>query len=65
MPTDTATMPEHGTRARYGKGCKCHACTRANTLYQRDYRVRVLLRHDTRRTGRGDTWDEPRLPHIG
>ena len=33
--------PEHGTRVTYWKGCRCKACTRANTLYIREYRSRA------------------------
>lgn len=41
--------PEHGTRQRYQRRCRCADCTRANTLYQRDYRKSwVVVRHPDR-----------------
>lgn len=30
-------MPAHGTRASYGRGCRCVECTSANRVYQREY----------------------------
>lgn len=32
--------PEHGTRSRYAKGCRCDACKAANTDYMREYAAR-------------------------
>jgi hypothetical protein len=32
----------HGERRRYGAGCRCAACTQANTEYQRHYRERTM-----------------------
>lgn len=34
-------MPEHGTRARYLRGCRCGACHDANRRYLKAYRVRT------------------------
>lgn len=31
--------PEHGTRARYLRGCKCAECREANRVYGRAYKV--------------------------
>jgi hypothetical protein len=33
----------HGTRKRYGAGCRCDDCRAAQRLYQRRYRERVAL----------------------
>lgn len=33
----TPKAKRHGVRATYMSGCKCQACTRANTLYHRAY----------------------------
>lgn len=33
-------MMEHGTRARYSRGCRCQPCTDANSAYSRDRRPR-------------------------
>jgi hypothetical protein len=30
----------HGTRSRYRKGCRCVACTAAETNYRREYRAK-------------------------
>jgi hypothetical protein len=35
------TMPEHGTRARYRRGCKCERCRGANASYARGRRKRL------------------------
>ena len=35
----TPTPPQHGTRARYVKGCRCAPCTDANTSYHRQSRA--------------------------
>ena len=34
-------IPEHGTRARYVRGCRCQACRAANAAYQRGWRAAV------------------------
>ena len=34
----------HGTRKRYGAGCRCDECKEAQRLYQRRYRERVAHR---------------------
>lgn len=31
-------MPDHGTRRRYAKGCRCDDCTEANRVYCRTWR---------------------------
>ena len=36
------TLAPHGERRRYGMGCRCAVCTRANTEYQREYRCRTM-----------------------
>jgi len=33
-----AQTPQHGTRSRYRKGCRCDACRRAEATYRRNYR---------------------------
>jgi hypothetical protein len=33
---------KHGTRKRYGAGCRCDECKTAQRLYQRRYRERVV-----------------------
>lgn len=40
-------MPDHGTRARYVRNCRCDACFAANGRYCKEYRTQV------HRTGRG------------
>lgn len=35
----TRPMPEHGTRARYMRGCKCEPCYEANGRYCKAYRT--------------------------
>jgi hypothetical protein len=35
----TAALPDHGIRARYQLGCRCHPCTLSNTVYMRSYRA--------------------------
>jgi len=32
--------PDHGTRARYGKGCRCDPCKAANAAYSREWTAR-------------------------
>jgi hypothetical protein len=32
----------HGTRTRYGAGCRCDDCVAANSSYQADYRQRRI-----------------------
>lgn len=34
-------IPEHGTRARYSRGCRCDDCRAANTAADRAYRARA------------------------
>ena len=33
-------LDHHGTRITYYAGCRCRPCTDANTVYQRQYRLR-------------------------
>lgn len=33
-------LPDHGTRARYARGCRCPTCRGANAAYARNLRVR-------------------------
>lgn len=35
---ETDREPQHGTRARYGRGCKCVSCRSANAAYESEYR---------------------------
>jgi hypothetical protein len=35
------TLPPHGTRARYQRGCGCALCRGAHADYLRDYRLRT------------------------
>lgn len=35
-------MPDHGTRARYLRGCHCNPCHEANRLYCKHYRLDTL-----------------------
>lgn len=35
--------PDHGTRARYSRGCRCNDCRAANTAYDRALRARAGL----------------------
>lgn len=35
--------PDHGTRARYSRGCRCDECRVANTAYDRALRARAGL----------------------
>ena len=35
--------PDHGTRARYSRGCRCNDCRAANTAYDRTLRARAGL----------------------
>lgn len=35
-PPERPTMPDHGTRARYRRGCKCQECKTAKTTYERN-----------------------------
>lgn len=35
------TLPQHGTRARYLRGCRCPECSTANRRYCKTYRLRV------------------------
>jgi len=50
--------PDHATRARYERGCRCAKCKRANADYQRSYRDRTqpTIRHHG-----GITWEEHQL----
>lgn len=34
-------MSEHGTRSRYVDGCRCEACTKANSDYSRRYSAKL------------------------
>lgn len=36
-------MPDHGTRARYSRGCRCTPCRDANAAYDRKLRARAGL----------------------
>lgn len=36
-------MPDHGTRARYHRGCRCEPCRGANAAYDRELRARAGL----------------------
>lgn len=36
-----ASTSDHGTTARYARGCRCDACRRANAAYMRDFRRRT------------------------
>ncbi|WP_193117065.1 hypothetical protein [Brachybacterium tyrofermentans] len=36
-------MPDHGTRRRYGRGCRCTPCRDANAAYGRELRARAGL----------------------
>jgi hypothetical protein len=56
-------MPEHGTRQRYQRGCHCADCIRANTLYQRDYRMAWRVVHHV--DGTKVRYAEPALPGLG
>lgn len=52
--------PAHGTRARYvhrSLGCKCPACTAANTAYIARYRI-------ARKPWHPATWYEQQLPGV-
>lgn len=41
--------PDHGTRARYSRGCRCELCRGANAAYDRELRARAGLPvHGTR-----------------
>lgn len=52
------TIPQHGTDARYQRGCKCGRCIAAHTARTREYRARYAtvpdkqIPHGTR-TGYG------------
>ena len=35
--------PDHGTRARYCRGCRCDDCRAANSAYDRELRARAGL----------------------
>jgi hypothetical protein len=48
-------LPPHGQRARYIRECRCPECTKANTLYMREYREHY--RHVAHAQ-----WSEPPLP---
>lgn len=37
-------LPNHGTTARYHRGCKCSLCMAAHTEYQRQYHINRKLR---------------------
>lgn len=39
-PRKRAAVAEHGTRARYVKGCRCVSCTAAERTYSREYKRR-------------------------
>lgn len=39
MTTATRTPPQHGERARYLRGCRCNACSDANSRWCKQYRV--------------------------
>lgn len=43
-------MPDHGTRRRYGRGCRCTPCRGANATYDRELRARAGLREHGNRT---------------
>lgn len=44
-------MPDHGTRARYSRGCRCDQCRGANAAYDRELRARAgLPEHGKRST---------------
>jgi transposase len=53
--------PEHGTRQRYQRKCRCGECTHANTLYQRDYRASWQIVHHPAGPVR---FRQPQLPHF-
>lgn len=36
-------MPDHGTRARYSRGCRCEPCRGANAAYDRALRAKAGL----------------------
>jgi len=36
------TEPRHGTPSAYKSGCRCAACTKANTDYYRERRKRAI-----------------------
>jgi hypothetical protein len=56
------TVPEHGTRQRYQRGCHCTACCKSNTLYQREYRKSWMVAH--RPDGERIRYREPSLPGM-
>jgi WhiB family redox-sensing transcriptional regulator len=37
---ESVRLPDHGTRARYNKKCRCGACIRANAAYKNRWRAR-------------------------
>jgi transcriptional regulator with XRE-family HTH domain len=42
MTTTAETLPPHGGRPRYAKGCRCTPCREANKRYCKQYRVKTI-----------------------
>lgn len=55
-------MREHGLRATYGKGCRCHPCTEANREYKRRYRSRTSQLYVNVEAAK-DPWGLPQITY--
>lgn len=40
VKNSSGIQPDHGSRARYKRGCHCHICMQANNDYMRDYQTK-------------------------